>query len=53
MKVRLLLAGLALAYPWWTRQGGTGFWARNHGHPPHPEITYSRSNIPTVRRKRK
>ena len=47
------VAGLALAYPWWTRRGGTGFWARNDGHPPHPEITYSRSNIPTVRRKRK
>lgn len=46
------LAGLILIiWPWMTR-GGPDFWARTHGHPPHPETRYSRSSIPVVRRKR-
>ncbi|MBK1635148.1 rhomboid family intramembrane serine protease [Rhodovulum adriaticum] len=46
------VAGLVLTLPLWLRRGGTAYWARNHGHPPHPEIAYRRSPIPTVRRRR-
>lgn len=46
------LAGLALALPLWLRRGGPAFWSRTHGLPPHPETAYTRSTIPTVRRRR-
>lgn len=44
------VAGLVFAIPLWLRRGGTGFWSRTHGHPPHPEAQYVRSRIPKVRR---
>ncbi|MFZ5961992.1 rhomboid family intramembrane serine protease [Thalassococcus sp. BH17M4-6] len=46
--------GLILALPLWLRLGGTRFWDRTDGHPPHPEAKYqlSRSRIPAVRRRR-
>ena len=46
--------GALLALPLWLRLGGTRFWDRSEGHPPHPEAKYtlSRSRIPTVRRRR-
>jgi len=42
------LAGLALTVPLWLRLGGPRFWARTHGHPPHPEARYRtvRTHIP-------
>ncbi len=48
------VAGLILTVPLWLRLGATGFWNRNHGHPPHPEATYriGRSSVPAVRRRR-
>jgi membrane associated rhomboid family serine protease len=42
--------GFLLTLPLWLRRGSTGFWRRTDGHPPHPEATYGRSNIPKVRR---
>lgn len=47
------VAGVVLTLPLWLRRGGTGFWARTAGHPPHPETHYDRSSIPVVRRIRK
>jgi membrane associated rhomboid family serine protease len=46
-------AGVVLAIPLWLRRGGTRFWNRTHGVPPHPEASYplSRSRIPPVRRR--
>lgn len=48
------VAGLVLALPIWRTLGGTGFWDRTDGHPPHPEATYriGRTNVPNIRRKR-
>lgn len=48
------VAGLLLTVPIWLRRGGTTFWGKTAGQPPHPEAKYklSRSHIPTVRRKR-
>ena len=45
--------GMALAVPLWLRRGGTAFWDRTQGHPPHPEARYplQRSNIPRVPRR--
>ena len=47
------VAGLVLTMPVWLRRGGTAFWQRNHGHPPHPEADYSltKSGIPRVGRR--
>ena len=42
--------GFILTLPLWLRRGSTGYWQRTDGHPPHPEATYGRSNIPKVRR---
>jgi membrane associated rhomboid family serine protease len=36
--------------PLWLKRGGTVFWRKTDGHPPHPEAQYRRSSIPTVRR---
>ena len=44
------VAGVVLALPLFLRRGGTRFWDRTHGHPPHPPVNYARSRIPRVRR---
>ena len=44
--------GLILTLPLWLREGGTQFWARTEGHPPHPDAVYRRSGVPVVRRRR-
>ncbi|MFA5537793.1 MAG: rhomboid family intramembrane serine protease [Gemmobacter sp.] len=48
------VAGMALTVPLWLRRGGTGWWRRTHGEPPHPEARYrvGRTSIPVVRRRR-
>ena len=47
------VVGLILCIPLWLKRGGTAFWDRTHGHPPHPETKYklSQSRIPRVPRK--
>lgn len=45
-------AGVLMMLPAWFRRGGPAFWSRTHGHPPHAETHYARSNIPIVRRRR-
>lgn len=47
------LVGVLLTLPLFLRRGGTRFWSRHHGHPPHPDAQYeiSRTRIPRVRRK--
>jgi len=47
------IAGIVLTIPVFLSKGGTRFWARTDGHPPHPEATYefARSRIPKVGRK--
>lgn len=44
------IAGVLLTLPLWLRLGGPGFWQRTHGHPPHPEVRYTASRIPRIRR---
>lgn len=46
-------AGLILSLKTWLRLGGTAFWNRTQGHPPHPEAEYKlqRSSIPRVPRR--
>ncbi len=44
------VAGLVLAVPLWLRRGAGGFWQATQGKPPHPEVDYRPSRIPTVRR---
>ncbi|NNK78104.1 MAG: rhomboid family intramembrane serine protease [Litoreibacter sp.] len=46
------LCGAVLVIPLWLRLGGTRFWSRTQGHPPHPEARYSASSIPRVRRRK-
>ncbi|WP_323786489.1 rhomboid family intramembrane serine protease [Thalassovita sp.] len=48
------IAGFVLTLPIWLRQGGTQFWNRHHGRPPHPETRYelSPTHIPRVRRRK-
>lgn len=46
------VAGILMTLQLWVRRGGTGFWERTQGHPPHPEITYGPTTIPRVRRRR-
>ncbi|MEX0366973.1 MAG: rhomboid family intramembrane serine protease [Ruegeria sp.] len=45
--------GLALCIPLWLKRGGTSYWNRTHGHPPHPEHKFklSPSRIPRIPRK--
>ncbi|MEM8775303.1 MAG: rhomboid family intramembrane serine protease [Pseudomonadota bacterium] len=47
------VAGVLFALPVFLRLGGTEYWARTEGHPPHPETQYKyvRSSIPKVRRR--
>lgn len=44
------VAGVVLALPVFLRRGGTAFWGRTHGRPPHRPIDYTPSRIPEVRR---
>ena len=46
------IAGLIAAIPLWRRRGGTAFWNRTDGHPPHPDARYSfvESRIPKLRK---
>lgn len=48
------VAGLLMTYPIWQKRGGTAFWRRTDGHPPHPEAEYKmvRTTVPSVRRRR-
>lgn len=47
------LVGIVLTLPLFLRRGGTRYWSRTDGHPPHPEARYKfvKSSIPVVRRK--
>jgi membrane associated rhomboid family serine protease len=47
------IAGFVLTLPLWLRRGGTAFWARTEGHPPHPARAYrfARTSVPPVRRR--
>ena len=47
------IVGILLAWPVWQRLGGTAFWNRTHGHPPHPQARYRivESRIPKVPRR--
>lgn len=47
------LAGLVLAWGTWSRLGGTAFWSRTEGHPPHPAAEYAltKTSIPRIPRR--
>ncbi len=47
------VAGFILTIPLWLRRGGTAFWSRTEGHPPHPEAKYklTPTSIPKVPRR--
>ena len=45
------VAGLAFTVPLWIRLGGPRYWRRTEGHPPHPEATYVRSDVPLIRKR--
>lgn len=49
------VAGVVLTVPVWRRLGGTAYWSRTHGHPPHTEARYAfqASRVPTVKRARR
>ena len=49
------VAGALLMLPLWLRRGGTAYWGRNFGAPPHPEARYRvvRTAVPRVRRRRR
>ena len=44
------IAGVVFALPLFFKRGGTVFWDRTHGRPPHRPVEYVRSRIPDVRR---
>ncbi len=44
--------GFLLVVPTWLRHGGPAYWQRTHGHPPHPEVKYRRTSIPSAGRRR-
>ncbi len=46
------VAGMVLALPVWLARGGTAWWDRSHGQPPHPPAPepVSRWSMPRVRR---
>lgn len=48
------VAGLVLITPVWLRLGGTTFWSRTHGAPPHPASPpqVSLTGVPVVRRRK-
>ena len=41
---------IGLSLPIFIKLGGTVFWDRTHGRPPHRPVEYVRSRIPDVRR---
>ncbi|WP_136439611.1 rhomboid family intramembrane serine protease [Pacificoceanicola onchidii] len=45
--------GVLFALPLWLRLGGTAFWRRTDGHPPHPDADYTnaRTRIPKIPRR--
>ncbi len=45
--------GIVLTLPLFLKRGGTRYWSRTDGHPPHPQADYGavRSNIPRVPRR--
>ncbi|WP_171133234.1 MULTISPECIES: rhomboid family intramembrane serine protease [unclassified Ruegeria] len=47
------VVGLILCIPLWLKLGGTRYWRRTHGHPPHPEHSYklTQSRIPRIPRR--
>ncbi len=47
------IVGFALTIPAFLRRGGTAFWRRTEGHPPHPEARYryARTSIPRTGRR--
>ncbi|MEL6799001.1 MAG: rhomboid family intramembrane serine protease [Pseudomonadota bacterium] len=47
------IVGFLLTIPIWLKRGGTAFWRRTEGHPPHPEARYRmvRTSVPTTRRR--
>ncbi len=47
------IVGALLTLPLFLKLGGTEFWKRTEGHPPHPEAQYkfTRSRVPSVNRK--
>ncbi|MCU0853675.1 MAG: rhomboid family intramembrane serine protease [Rhodobacteraceae bacterium] len=47
------VAGFLLTLPLWLRRGGTAFWDRTEGHPPHParQYRFARTGVPPVRRR--
>ena len=49
------VAGIALSAPLWFRRGGTAFWTRCLGQPPHPEARYRfvQSNVPSTGRNKR
>lgn len=49
------IAGIVLAFPLWQKLGGTRFWDRTDGHPPHPEAKYqlARTSIPRSGKRRR
>lgn len=46
------IAGFVLTIPLWVRRGGTRYWDRTEGHPPHPETHYPKSNVPIIPRRK-
>ncbi|SEQ36802.1 rhomboid family intramembrane serine protease [Thalassovita taeanensis] len=48
------VVGFILTLPVWLKHGGTTYWSRTHGQPPHPEARYelTPTRIPRVRRRR-
>jgi membrane associated rhomboid family serine protease len=48
------VAGVLMALPLWRKRGGTGYWSRTAGRPPHPDAQYrySASSVPRVGRRR-
>ncbi|MDS9467024.1 rhomboid family intramembrane serine protease [Paracoccus sp. MBLB3053] len=44
------IGGIILAVPVFLRLGGTAFWSRTRGRPPHLPLIYTPSRIPEVRR---
>ncbi len=46
------IVGVVLALPLWIRLGGSAFWRRTEGHPPHPEAQYDTSSIPSIGRRK-
>ncbi|MEM1065022.1 MAG: rhomboid family intramembrane serine protease [Pseudomonadota bacterium] len=47
------IVGFALTIPFFVKRGGTAFWRRTEGHPPHPEARYryARTSVPRAGRR--